>query len=51
MKTEFSAVLEGKERMSLQEFPLLDIGEDDGLMRVEMSGVCGSDYAWFHEKV
>ena len=51
MKTEFSAVMEGKERMSLREFPLPDIGEDDGLMRVEMSGVCGSDYAWFHEKV
>ncbi len=51
MKSEFSAVLEGKGRMSLREFPIPEIGDEDGLMRVEMTGVCGSDYAWFHQKV
>ncbi|MFQ5693474.1 MAG: zinc-binding dehydrogenase, partial [Nitrospinota bacterium] len=51
MKKEFSAVLEGKARMSLREFPLPELGEDEGLLRVEMAGVCGSDYSWYHEKV
>ena len=51
MASECSAVMEGKEIMGLREFPLPEVGDDDGLMRVEMTGVCGSDYAWFHEKV
>ena len=51
MASECSAVMEGKGIMELREFPLPEIGDDDGLMRVEMTGVCGSDYAWFHEKV
>ena len=27
--------------MGLREFPLPEVGDDDGLMRVEMTGVCG----------
>ncbi|MEA3442732.1 MAG: zinc-binding dehydrogenase [Chloroflexota bacterium] len=36
-------VLEAPRRMSLQMFDLPDIGPEDGLLKVEMVGVCGSD--------
>ena len=39
-----SAVLVDKRRIEIQEFPLPEIREDDGLLRVEITGVCGSDF-------
>ena len=39
-----SAVVVDKRRIEVQEFSLPEIGEDDGLLRVEITGVCGSDY-------
>lgn len=38
-----SMVLEDVRRMSLREFDVPEIGEEDGLLKVEMCGVCGSD--------
>jgi len=43
-------VLEAPERMVLKEFPLPDIGPGEGLLRVEMVGVCGSDVGMYHGK-
>jgi 2-desacetyl-2-hydroxyethyl bacteriochlorophyllide A dehydrogenase len=39
-----SAVLVGKREIVLQSFPLPKIGERDALLKVEMCGICGSDW-------
>ena len=38
-----AAVLEGIRKMSIKEFDVPNVSADDGLLRVEMVGVCGSD--------
>lgn len=38
-----AAVLVGERAMEIREFPLPRIGSDDGLLRIEATGVCGSD--------
>ena len=43
MKGTTSAVLTAPETFELREFPLPAIGHDDGLLRMELAGVCGSD--------
>lgn len=43
MKTTTSAVLVDVERFELREFPMPAIGGDDGLLQLELAGVCGSD--------
>ncbi len=43
MTTTTSAVLVAPETFELREFPLPTIGDDDGLLRLELAGVCGSD--------
>lgn len=43
MSTERSAVLVGPRRITMQEFPVPEAGEDDGVLEVEVAGVCGSD--------
>lgn len=30
-------------RIEMQEFPLPEVGEDDGILKLELTGVCGSD--------
>ncbi|MFC1991939.1 zinc-binding dehydrogenase [Chloroflexota bacterium] len=45
---EWSAVLEDKERIVLTEFPLPEIGPDEGLLKVDMVGVCGGDPREYH---
>ncbi len=49
--TTRSAVLEGKERIVVREFPLPEIGPDEALVRVERAGVCGTDTKYFHGKL
>jgi len=50
MKTSKAMVLESPGRMVLKEFPLPKIGPEDGLLRVEMVGVCGSDVGMYRGK-
>ncbi len=38
-----SAVVVARRSMELQSFDLPSIGPDEGLLKVEMCGVCGSD--------
>ena len=48
-----AAVVVATRKMEIQTFDLPAIGEDDGLLKVEMCGVCGSDpliYSWTDAK-
>ena len=47
MRMSRSAVLEAPERIAVREFERPVIGPDDGLLRVELAGVCGSDVLHF----
>jgi len=47
----YSMVLTDVRKMSLQAFPIPEIGEEDGLLRVEMCGVCGSDVGIYTGKI
>jgi len=49
MKT-MSMVLEAPGKMSLQTFDVPKVGPEDGLLKVEMTGVCGSDVGMYHGK-
>jgi alcohol dehydrogenase len=40
-------VLEAPRQLELREFALPDIGDDDGLLRVEACGLCGTDHEQF----
>ena len=42
-KTSRAAVLEGPKKMTMRSLPLPDVGPDEGLIRIEMAGVCGTD--------
>ena len=42
-----ASVLVSEERLELEEFPWPKLGEDDGLLRVEVSGICGADIEQF----
>jgi alcohol dehydrogenase len=50
MKTSRAMVLEAPERMVFSEFPIPEIGPDEGLLKVEMVGVCTSDVGMFKGK-
>lgn len=50
IKKSRAMVVTGPGRMELQEFPLPKIGENDGLLKVELVGVCGSDPGIFMGK-
>src|SRR2546423_98241 len=51
MDTARAMGLEDVERMQLQTVPLPHIGEDEALLRVEMVGICGTDYKYYHGKI
>ncbi|HUO05045.1 MAG TPA: zinc-binding dehydrogenase [Candidatus Binataceae bacterium] len=45
MATKSMAVVQtGPHKLEIREFPLPEIGADDGLLRMEACGICGSDY-------
>jgi alcohol dehydrogenase len=43
-------VVESPGKMSMREFPIPETGNEDGLLKVEMAGVCGSDPGMFKGK-
>lgn len=46
----FAAVLTAPRTFEMREFPLPTIGADDGLLRIEACGLCGTDYdQWLGE--
>ena len=46
-----AAVLEDVERITLQSFPLPTVGPDEALLKVEMAGLCGTDYHVYEGKL
>lgn len=44
MQKALAAVLTGPRTFEHREFPLPEIGDEDGLLRVEANGLCGTDY-------
>ena len=46
--TTKAAVLVKPEVMEMREFPLPEIGDDDGLLRLEACGMCGTDYEVYY---
>jgi threonine dehydrogenase-like Zn-dependent dehydrogenase len=42
------AVLYGPGELRIEELPLPEVGRDDGLLKVEATGVCGTDTAAYH---
>ena len=42
-----AAVLEETGRIEIREFEIPQLGRDDTLLRIELAGVCGSDYKYF----
>ena len=44
MAQAHAAVLTGPRKLEMRDFPLPEIGPDDGLLRVEANGLCGTDY-------
>jgi threonine dehydrogenase-like Zn-dependent dehydrogenase len=37
----------GVRQLEMREFPLPEIGDDDGLLKIEACGICGSDWAQY----
>lgn len=46
--TARAMVQTGVRQLELQSFPIPEIGENDGLLRLEACGICGSDYEQFN---
>ena len=49
MKTRAVVVTEAG-KLEMREYPLPQIGEEDGILKVELAGVCGSDPGIFRGK-
>ncbi len=49
MKTR-AVVATGPGRLEIRSYPLPDIGEEDGILKIELAGVCGSDPGIFKGK-
>ena len=50
MPTTWSYVLEKPQQLRMHEFPVPEVGPDDALLRVELAGICGTDWKTFHGK-
>lgn len=37
----------GTRQLEMREFPVPEIGDDDGLLKIEVCGICGSDWAQY----
>src|SRR5262245_44099212 len=40
----FAAVLTEPRKFDFREYPIPEIGDDEGVLRVEAAGLCGTDY-------
>lgn len=49
-RKKWSAVLEQPGKIVLKEFDIPEIGPEEGLLKVEMAGVCGTDPKVYHGK-
>jgi alcohol dehydrogenase len=47
MDSSRALVLDGPRNLELRELPLPELGDDDGLLRVEACGLCGTDHEQF----
>ena len=47
-KTALAAVLVGPGSFEYRELPLPQLGPDEGLLRLEACGICGTDYEQYH---
>ena len=43
-KTSFAMVQTGPRKLEPRDIPMPEISDDDGLMRIDACGICGSDY-------
>ncbi|MBI4491815.1 MAG: alcohol dehydrogenase catalytic domain-containing protein, partial [Chloroflexi bacterium] len=50
-QTVRAMVLREPDRLELQEFDWPRIGPDEGLLEVELAGICGTDVKYFHGKL
>lgn len=48
-KTSFAMVQTAKRRLEKMDLPLPDIDDDSAILRVEVCGICGSDYEQFED--
>ncbi|MGH9025134.1 MAG: zinc-dependent alcohol dehydrogenase [Acidimicrobiia bacterium] len=39
-----AVVLEGPRRLTIRDLPLPEVGQDDGVLRIEACGLCGTDH-------
>ncbi|WP_046495352.1 zinc-dependent alcohol dehydrogenase [Streptomyces odonnellii] len=42
-----AAIVTGPRQLEIREFPLPELGEEDGLLEVEVNGICGSDAEFY----
>ena len=50
MQKTRAMVLTGPRQLEMKEFPLPETGEDDGILKLELIGVCGSDPGIYNGK-
>jgi alcohol dehydrogenase len=50
MNTTRAMVATGPGKLEMRSYPLPDIGDEDGILKVELAGVCGSDPGIFKGK-
>lgn len=51
MAVSRAAVLEGVEQVRLRTFDIPPVGPDEALLRIELVGVCGTDYKYYRGKL
>ena len=49
--TSRAATLLAPNKLEIREYPIPDIPDDGGLLKVEMGGVCGSDVKYYHGRI
>ncbi len=50
-ETSRAATLLAPNKLEIREYPIPDIPDDGGLLKVEMGGVCGSDVKYYHGRI